>query len=51
MYKRQLVRRLKEEPGKDIWVCGGASLVRQLMEEDLIDGYYISVIPTVLRCV
>ena len=43
-----LVRRLKEEPGKDIWVCGGASLVRQLMEEDLIDGYYISVIPTVL---
>ena len=43
-----LVKRLKEEQGKDIWVCGGASLVCQLMEEDLIDGYYISVIPTVL---
>lgn len=43
-----LVRELKEQKGKDIWICGGANLVRQLVEEDLIDQYRISVIPTIL---
>ena len=43
-----LVRRLKTEDGKDIWICGGANIVRQLMGERLIDNYYISVIPTLL---
>lgn len=43
-----LVERLKTEAGKDIWICGGANLIRQLMDEDLIDQYYISVIPTLL---
>lgn len=44
----KLVRRLREGEGKDVWICGGASLVRQLMEADLIDEFYLSVIPTVL---
>ena len=44
----QLAARLKVEPGKDIWVCGGASIVRQLVQNDLIDRYYINVIPTIL---
>ncbi len=43
-----LVKKLKTEAGKDIWICGGANLIRQLMDEDLIDQYYISVIPTLL---
>lgn len=43
-----LVKRLKEENGKDIWICGGANLVRQLVNEDLMDYYYITVIPTLL---
>lgn len=43
-----LVRELKEKGGKDIWICGGADIVRQLMAEDLIDMYYISVIPMLL---
>ena len=43
-----LVKRLREEAGKDIWICGGASLVQQLVNEDLIDCYYITVIPTLL---
>lgn len=38
---------LKKE-GKAIWICGRANLVRQLMNEDMIDGYYITVIPTLL---
>jgi len=44
----QLVKRLKDEPGKEIWICGGASIVKQLMQADLIDQYYINVIPTIL---
>lgn len=43
-----LISRLKEENGKDIWICGGANLVQQLMNEDFIDYYYITVIPTLL---
>lgn len=43
-----LIKRLQKENGKDIWICGGADLVRQLVNEDLIDCYYITVIPTLL---
>lgn len=43
-----LVKRLAKEEGKDIWICGGAEIIRQLMREDLIDIYYISVIPVIL---
>lgn len=43
-----LVKRLLEENGKDIWICGGANLVRQLVNKDLIDCYHITVIPTLL---
>lgn len=42
------VKRLKEETGKDVWICGGANVVQQLVKEDLIDYYYITVIPTLL---
>jgi len=43
-----LLARLKLENGKNIWICGGANLAQQLMRNDLIDQYYISVIPTLL---
>ena len=43
-----LVKRLKEENGKGIWICGGANLIQQLVNEDLIDDYHITVIPTLL---
>ena len=43
-----LVRRLKKETGKDIWICGGANIIQQLVNENLIDIYYITVIPTIL---
>lgn len=48
LYPADLVKRLKKENGKDIWICGGANLVGQLVNEDLIDYYYITVIPTLL---
>lgn len=43
-----LTKNLKEKNGKDIWICGGANLIQQLVNEDLIDYYYITVVPTLL---
>lgn len=43
-----LVRDLKEQEGKNIWICGGASIIRQLMQDGLIDRFHISIIPTIL---
>lgn len=43
-----MVNELKREQGKNIWICGGANIIQQLIKEDLIDEYYISVIPTIL---
>jgi dihydrofolate reductase len=43
-----LLEKLKQQDGKDIWICGGANLVQQIMRADLIDRYYISIIPTLL---
>ena len=42
------IKKLKEENGKDLWICGGANLVQQLVDEDCIDDYYITIIPTIL---
>lgn len=43
-----LVKRLKQEQGKKIWICGGTKIVQALLKEKLIDEYTISVIPTIL---
>ncbi len=43
-----LLRGLLKEPGRDIWICGGAGIVQQLMTENLIDRWHIAVIPTLL---
>lgn len=43
-----LLERLKSKDGKNIWICGGANIVRQLMKDDLLDQFYISVIPIIL---
>lgn len=44
----ELVEALKKEDGKDIWICGGGNIIGQLVRFDLIDEYYVSVIPTLL---
>lgn len=43
-----VVTKLKKEKGKDIWICGGAGIINQLMQKNLIDKFYISIIPTLL---
>ncbi len=42
------VNEIKKQGGKDIWLYGGASLIKTFMQLDLIDVYRISVHPTVL---
>lgn len=44
----QLAERLKSEEGKNIWICGGAEIVNQLLRDDLIDRFHIAVIPVLL---
>ena len=44
----KLVKSLRESEGEGIWICGGANLAQQLIREDLIDTYHLSVIPTIL---
>jgi len=44
----ELVKRLRAENGKGIWICGGANIIHQLVDKDMIDCYYITVIPTLL---
>lgn len=43
-----LVRNLMREEGKDIWICGGASIIQPLVREGLISRFHISIIPVIL---
>ncbi|PSL40295.1 dihydrofolate reductase [Planomicrobium soli] len=40
--------RLKQEPGKDIWVVGGGNLIHGFLKEKLIDEFIISIAPTLI---
>ena len=44
----ELIAALKTQPGQDIWVCGGANVVQQLLALDLLDRLFVTVIPTLL---
>lgn len=41
-------REIQAQPGKAIWLFGGASLITTLLQEDLIDEYRLSIHPVVL---
>jgi len=44
----QLVNNLKSNPGKNIYCDGGAEIANELMKNNLVDEYIISVIPILL---
>lgn len=44
----EFIKTLKKQNGKNIWICGGANIVQQLIQNDTIDEYHISIIPTLL---
>jgi dihydrofolate reductase len=41
----QFVSRLRERPGKDIWLMGGGELIASFLDEHAIDEFVISVVP------
>jgi dihydrofolate reductase len=44
------VRQIKSQPGKDIWLFGGASLTASLMNDGLVDELWLSIHPILLGC-
>jgi dihydrofolate reductase len=42
---RPLVTRLREQPGKDIWLMGGGDVIASFLDEHAIDEFVISVVP------
>ncbi|WP_207532405.1 dihydrofolate reductase family protein [Desertivirga arenae] len=42
------IQKIKEQPGKDIWLFGGASLTDWLMQGGLIDELWLSIHPILL---
>lgn len=45
---KDFIHSLRIQPGKDIWLVGGAELVRDFLVDDLIDDFIISIHPIVL---
>ena len=45
---KELVLRLKQEIGKNIFIDGGAEIVNELLKEKLIDQIYLSIVPILL---
>lgn len=43
-----VIKELQQTEGKGIWICGGATIVQQAIQANLIDRYHISIIPTIL---
>src|SRR5690606_21322668 len=44
----EVVNKLKKETGKNIYCDGGAEIIDELLKNDLIDEFIISVIPILL---
>ena len=45
---KELLLNLKKEDGRHIFIDGGAEIVNELLKDNLIDEFYISVIPVLL---
>lgn len=43
-----IVRELRNEPGKNIAICGGVTIAQEFMNLGLIDDYYLTVYPVIL---
>jgi dihydrofolate reductase len=43
-----VVKELKAQPGKDIWLFGGGELFRSLLADGLVDGVGAAIVPVVI---
>jgi dihydrofolate reductase len=44
----ELLRGIREEPGKDIWLMGGGETARSFLEADMVDEIYLGVVPVLI---
>ncbi|EPY2277298.1 dihydrofolate reductase family protein [Clostridium sporogenes] len=44
----KFIIKLKYEEGKNIWICGGANIINQLIDTNLIDEYHLTIMPVIL---
>ncbi len=44
----EIIKQLKQQEGKDIWLFGGADLTTQFINLNLIDEYWLSIHPILL---
>jgi dihydrofolate reductase len=45
---KELVMTLKKAPGKNIFCDGGAEIIHELLKEELVDEFIVSIIPVLL---
>lgn len=43
---RAFAERLRKQPGKNIWMMGGGEIIASFLDEDAIDEFIITVVPT-----
>jgi len=43
-----LIRKIRQQRGKHIWLMGGGELGREFLKADLVDQLYLGVVPTLL---
>jgi dihydrofolate reductase len=46
--QNEMLDSLRSQPGKDIWLFGGSTLFRGLLEAGMVDGVEVSIMPVVL---
>ncbi len=44
----EFVARLRQEPGKDIWLCGGGELAREFLKAKALDEITLGVVPVLV---
>jgi dihydrofolate reductase len=44
----RLVKRIRQRPGKDIWMMGGGEAALDFLKADLIDELYLGIVPVLL---
>jgi dihydrofolate reductase len=43
------IRKLRKQPGKDIWFMGGGELARDFLKADLVDQLHLGIVPYLAR--
>ena len=45
---KSFLEKLRNRPGKNIWLMGGGELARDFLKDDLVDELYIGIVPVLI---